>query len=35
MADFDWVATEWIAVGSSALLVAILLAVTAIFPLFM
>ena len=34
MADFDWVGIEWIAVGSLAMLAAILLAVTAIFLFF-
>jgi hypothetical protein len=33
MGDFDWVGTEWIAVGGLALIVAILLALTAIFLL--
>jgi len=35
MADFDWVGTEWIAVGSLAWIVGILLAVTAVFLLMM
>jgi hypothetical protein len=35
MADFDWVGTERIAVGSLALIDGILLALTAIFLIFM